>query len=85
MAKKRIRRSAGIAKHNIIPKHSKLSEKDKQELLQSYNITMRELPKILVDDPGMHGLEAKPGDIIKITRKSATAGESAFYRCVTNV
>ncbi|MFB3152130.1 MAG: DNA-directed RNA polymerase subunit RpoH/Rpb5 C-terminal domain-containing protein, partial [Nitrosopumilaceae archaeon] len=31
------------------------------------------------------GLGVKPGDMIKITRKSATAGESTYYRYVVEV
>ena len=84
MAKKKIKRIP-IAKHGLIPKHEKLSDKEKHQLLEKYQISLRELPKMLVDDPGIQKVNAKPGDIIKIIRKSQTAGESFFYRCVTNV
>jgi DNA-directed RNA polymerase subunit H len=36
----------------------------------------------LVKDKGLEGLDARPGDIIRITRKSQTSGESVYYRYV---
>ena len=71
-------------KHILVPKHVKLSEKEKQELIEKYNVRMRELPKILKNDPAIKHLNVKNGDIIKIIRKSPTAGESIFYRGVIN-
>jgi DNA-directed RNA polymerase subunit H len=73
-----------IDEHILVPKHSKVSEKEKKDILEKYSITLRELPKIMKKDPAIKELDAKPGDVIKITRKSPTAGESVFYRCVTN-
>jgi DNA-directed RNA polymerase subunit H len=40
---------------------------------------------IFVNDPAIIGLGVKPGDMIKITRKSATAGESIYYRYVVEI
>jgi DNA-directed RNA polymerase subunit H len=73
-----------IDEHIFVPKHSKLSEKDKKELLEKYSITIKELPKIMKKDPAIKELDAKAGDVIKISRKSQTAGETVFYRCVVN-
>ena len=36
-------------------------------------------------DPAIVGLGIKPGDMIKITRKVTTAGESFYYRYVVEV
>lgn len=83
--KKTRKKTIIIAKHILAPKHVKLSEKEKVELLKKYNITLKELPKILKDDPAIASLNAKPGDVIKIIRKSDTAGETIFYRGVINV
>lgn len=74
-----------VDKHTLTPKHLKLGEKDKTQLLEKYQVTSKELPKILKTDAAMRELEAKPGDIIKIIRKSPTAGESIFYRVVLDV
>ncbi|MBW2989919.1 DNA-directed RNA polymerase subunit H [Candidatus Woesearchaeota archaeon] len=71
--------------HILVPEHSKLNEKEKGALLKKYSITLKELPRIMKNDPAIATLGAKEGDIIKITRKSPTAGESIFYRCISNV
>ena len=72
-------------KHILIPKHSKLSDAQKEKLLEKYNISITELPRILKADPAIISLDTKPGDVIKITRNSQTAGEASFYRVVVNV
>ena len=74
-----------IEKHDLIPKHAKLGEKEKKDLLEEYKITILELPKIQKNDPSLQKLDVKPGDVVKIIRPSQTAGESMYYRCVTNV
>ncbi|MBI2134100.1 DNA-directed RNA polymerase subunit H [Candidatus Woesearchaeota archaeon] len=73
-----------IKKHIFVPKHQKLSEKEKEDLLRKYNITTSELPKILKSDPMALSAAAKTGDVIKIIRNSPTSGKSVFYRVVVN-
>jgi len=74
-----------IKEHTLKPKHSVLNEKEKEALFSKYNITFTELPKILKKDAALKDLDVKEGDVIKITRKSPTAGTSFYYRGVTNV
>jgi DNA-directed RNA polymerase subunit H len=74
-----------IKKHELVPKHAKASEKEKKEILEKYNISVYDLPYIKKNDPAIAELEASPGDIVKIIRKSPTAGVAVFYRCVVNV
>lgn len=69
-------------KHNLIPEHKLLTDKQKESLLKNINVTIKELPKIRIVDPNVQSLEAKSGDIIKITRQSRSAGESTYYRVV---
>jgi len=59
-----------------------MNKKDAEEVLQQFNCKATELPLIFVDDPAIIGLGVKPGDMIKITRKSGTSGESLYYRYV---
>jgi DNA-directed RNA polymerase subunit H len=71
--------------HVLVPKHEKLSEKEKTAILEEYNISIKQLPRIHISDPAIAHIDADSGDIIKITRKSQTAGISIFYRVVSNV
>jgi DNA-directed RNA polymerase subunit H len=69
--------------HEMIPKHMLLTEDEKKELLQKYNIQPEWLPLVKASDPVVRAIDGKPGDIVKILRKSATAGEYAiFYRLI---
>jgi len=70
--------------HFLIPLHEKASEKEIKDLFEYHNISMKELPKILINDPAIRHLNAKENDVIRITRKSETAGKSVFYRGVIN-
>ena len=74
-----------VDKHILTPKHYKLGEREKAQLLERYRVTSKELPKILKTDSAIKELDAKIGDVIKIVRNSPTAGESFFYRVVTDV
>ena len=74
-----------IKKHGLVPKHAKASEKEKKEVLEKYNISIYDLPLIKKNDPALKDLEVKSGDMVKVIRKSPTAGETIFYRCVVNV
>ena len=71
-----------ITKHVLVPKHIKLNQEEINELLQKYNVSLRQLPRISVKDPMSKLLDAKIGDVIKIIRKSQTASQSEFFRVV---
>jgi DNA-directed RNA polymerase subunit H (RpoH/RPB5) len=68
--------------HMLVPKHSKVSEADKKELMEKFNVSFSQLPAIYSDDPAIKNLELAKNDLVKITRKSATGGETAFFRRV---
>lgn len=68
--------------HIYVPKHEILPKREADEVLRRYNAKPYQLPFILIDDTAIKDLGAKPGDIIKITRKSPTAGVSVYYRYV---
>ena len=66
----------------MFPKHELMEKKEAQKVLDEFNCKPTELPLIFVTDPAILGLGVKPGDMIRITRKSGTAGESTYYRYV---
>ncbi len=74
-----------VPDHIYVPKHEIIPKSEGEEILKKYNCKPTELPLIFVTDPAILGLGVKPGDIIKITRKSTTSGESLYYRYVVEV
>ena len=71
-----------VPDHTYVPQHEIISKKEAEEVLQKFNCKPTELPLIFVNDPAIIGLGVKPGDMIKITRKSGTSGTSLYYRYV---
>jgi DNA-directed RNA polymerase subunit H len=71
-----------IPNHVYVPKHEIMDKKDAEEILKKFNCNPTDMPLIFANDPAILGLGVKPGDMIKITRKSPTAGESLYYRYV---
>ena len=68
--------------HILQPKHSKINEKEVEELLSKLNVSKSQLPKILLSDTAMPD-GCKIGDIIKIERKdSETEKAFTYYRVV---
>ncbi len=68
--------------HILVPEHILLSEEEAEEVLKTLGIKKEMLPKIRADDPVAKEIGAKPGQIVKIIRKSPTAGKSIAYRLV---
>ncbi|GCC11365.1 DNA-directed RNA polymerase subunit H [archaeon] len=75
-------RKLEISKHKLVPQHEILSEEEARMLLDKLNISRGQLPKTYKNDPMVKKIKATVGDIIRITRKSKTAGESYYYRVV---
>jgi len=71
-----------ILKHELVPEHIILNDEERKQLLEKLKILPENLPKILSNDPVVKAINAKEGDIIKIIRKSPTAGLSIYYRLV---
>jgi DNA-directed RNA polymerase subunit H len=69
-------------KHVLVPKHEIVSPDYHKELMDSMYITSKsKFPEIKFHvDPIARCIGAVPGDIIKITRPSPSAGESIIYR-----
>ena len=68
--------------HILVPKHEIVPEADHKALMESMYITSKsKFPEIKFHvDPIARCIGVVPGDIVKITRASASSGESIVYR-----
>ena len=76
-----------IRSHKLVPEHILLADEERQAVLKRYQIMIDNLPKILITDPvirlmGTPERPVNPGDVVKIIRKSPTAGTAIAYRVV---
>ena len=61
-----------IQDHMLVPKHEIMTEEEISE----------DLPKIKSNDPVVKAIGAEPGNVLRITRESQTAGVFVTYRIV---
>ena len=59
-----------------------MTKEESVQVLARFNSTPSQLPYILGTDAIAKEVGAKPGDFIRITRRSETAGTSTYYRYV---
>lgn len=71
-----------IFEHALVPRHEILNTKEKDELLAKLKVQPYQMPQIKSTDPAVKAIGAKPGDVLRIIRKSQTAGEHIAYRYV---
>ncbi|AAT42845.1 DNA-directed RNA polymerase subunit H [Picrophilus oshimae] len=75
-----------VLEHEIVPEHHLVPVEDEDKILSELKTTKEALPKISLTDPAIRALEealnTKIGEnrIIKIIRKSPTAGYYEYYR-----
>lgn len=71
-----------IFEHRLVPKHEILAPEEREKVLAYYRVKPYQLPQIKASDPAAKAIGARPGDILRIIRKSPTAGEHVAYRYV---
>jgi DNA-directed RNA polymerase I, II, and III subunit RPABC1 len=71
-----------VIDHYLVPQHILLSPEEKENYLTTFNHQIRDMKKILLNDPIAKFYGAKVGDMFKIIRPSITAGKDIDYRIV---
>lgn len=66
--------------HILQPKHTILKQEEIDKILENYNISLSQLPKIKISDPALPE-GANVGDVIKIERKDES-GTHPYFRVV---
>lgn len=74
--------SINITKHSFVPKHVLLNDEELKKLLNTYQCTKSQLPRIDKKDPVACYYGMKPGDVCRIERPSETTGTYYYYRLV---
>ena len=73
-----------ILNHVMVPPHKVLSDKEKAEIYDKYNITKDlEVPEMDRFDPVAQAVGLRPGELCEITRSSPTSITTKFYRICT--
>jgi DNA-directed RNA polymerases I, II, and III subunit RPABC1 len=74
--------SVNITHHELVPKHTPLSEEELKEVLHAHALELAQLPRILSTDPVARYYGLERGQVVRIERKSMSAGLYATYRQV---
>ncbi len=72
-----------VSKHIFVPKHTIMTPAEVREMLDTYNLELKNLPQILREDPQAKYIGARPKQVIKINSYNPTTGIAIYYRlCV---
>jgi DNA-directed RNA polymerase subunit H len=72
-----------VSQHELVPEHTLLDAAAVEEVLQEYNVSKTNLPKIKRTDPALPE-GAEPGDVVRIERDSRTTDRAIVYRLVVS-
>ncbi len=71
-----------VLNHEFVPLHEIMSDEDAKEALDAIGVTKDQLPKIRANDPAVRVVAGTPGQVVRVTRNSPTAGRAVVYRLV---
>jgi DNA-directed RNA polymerase subunit H (RpoH/RPB5) len=71
-----------ITQHAFLPTFTKMSQKEKEDLIQYYNTSEKDFPAFLQKDPVVKYYDWKIGDMIRIERYNGTDSPDLYYRIV---
>jgi len=71
-----------IFDHDFVSKHELLTPEEKEKILEKYKMQPYQLPRINACDPAIIAVGGKAGDIVRVIRKSPTAGKYEAYRYI---
>lgn len=77
-----------VMEHELVPEHRLLSEEEAAEVLERLRVDREQLPKVKRSDPAIRLLErsleaeVEEGRVVKVIRRSHTAGVFVAYRVV---
>lgn len=69
-----------VSKHESVPKHEYITNKEVKEILLKYNIKFENFEEIRREDPQAKFIGLRPNQVCKITRPSTSAIYSIVYR-----
>ncbi len=75
-------RKFNVLEHELVPVHEVLDVREALKVLKQLRVRPEKLPWIRESDPAARSINAKPGDIVRIVRKSHTAKRAISYRYV---
>lgn len=76
------KRKFNVLNHSLVPEHKVLTKKQADSVLKTLGFRRHQLPWLRASDPAVEAVGAKPGDVVRITRTSPTAGSTVVYRYV---
>lgn len=72
-----------ISHHDLVPRHEVLTKEEADAIVAQFGVARTQLPHIVRSEPMARYLGLRPGQVIRITSISPTAGEYISYRvCV---
>lgn len=71
-----------VLRHELVPKYEIVPVEEAVRILKEFGVRPEQLPWIKASDPVARAIGARPGDIVRIVRRSEIAGEVVVYRYV---